>query len=194
MLFEVGHPCVARSDWEQFRKQLPLGLIQDVIDRSEIKLPDWFVPLAPGIAIASDLLLLKCNDFHQSERPCGWRKSAPRSFLKRDIKGMDGAASLNVRRYAHQRWWTIERWRDDRERFDVSDVLAFVFGSTPIFSWSRPVAMRIAEYCHIKGPPPGLKWIVACPVDEVGAINLALQRQSEGAVHEDNFVAARNLH
>ena len=37
MLFEVGHPCVARSDWEQFRRQLPPGLIQDVIDRSEIK-------------------------------------------------------------------------------------------------------------------------------------------------------------
>jgi hypothetical protein len=57
MILEVGHPNVPLADWQAFRKECWPSTIKEVIDRSEIKLPDWFVPLARGIAIASDHLL-----------------------------------------------------------------------------------------------------------------------------------------
>ena len=58
MIYDIGHPHVTSLDWQTFRKEFSPLLIGEVIDRSEIKLPDWFVPLARGVAIASDALLL----------------------------------------------------------------------------------------------------------------------------------------
>jgi hypothetical protein len=48
---EPGHPNVAPSDWEAFRKGFSPFSFAEVIDRSELDLPDWFVPLARGVAI-----------------------------------------------------------------------------------------------------------------------------------------------
>jgi hypothetical protein len=57
MLHEQENPPVPPSDWQAFREAHPPFLIEEVIDRSEARLPDWFVPSAPGVAIASDYLL-----------------------------------------------------------------------------------------------------------------------------------------
>ena len=47
MFYDVDHPNVSLSEWQSFLKDLPTHLIAEVIDRSRIGLPDWFVPFAP---------------------------------------------------------------------------------------------------------------------------------------------------
>ena len=82
-----------------------------------------------------------------------------------------------VRQYAGQRWWTVERFRVDRRYTEITDVLVFDFGSTPIFCWDYKAAMYLAEYCQSKELRGGLRWVVACPGDKDGAIEFARNRR-----------------
>jgi hypothetical protein len=61
MFYDADHPDVSLSDWRTFVRECPSDLIVELIDRSEIGLPDWFVPLARGVGIASDALLRKAS-------------------------------------------------------------------------------------------------------------------------------------
>jgi hypothetical protein len=56
MFYDADHPDVSLSDWQTFVRECPSDLIAELIDWSEIGLPDWFVPLARGVGIASDAL------------------------------------------------------------------------------------------------------------------------------------------
>ena len=182
MIYDVGHPHVPQSDWQTFRKEFSPYLIKEVIDRSEITLPDWFVPLARGVAIASDHLLQKAGYRPGSYRPRGWRKTAFDVFIKRPMADKDMSfANLTVRQYDNQSWWTIERYREGRKYEEITDVLVFDFGSTPIFCWNYQSAMRLAEYCQLNRPPPGLSWVAACPDDKDGAIEFARKRRIDEA-------------
>jgi hypothetical protein len=179
MFYDTDHPNVSLSDWERFLKELPTHLIAEVMDRSEAKLPNCFVPLARGVAIASDALLRKAGHHHRMNRPCGWRKSVRGcDVFVRDIgpEGREHTKCLNVRQCCNQGLWTSERWREMR-RWDNSDeMLVHEFGSTPIFTRSRQAAMRLATYCHENGPPDGLRWISACPKDGKDAVEFARER------------------
>lgn len=182
MIYDVGHPQVTLSDWQTFRKEFSPLLIGEVIDRSEIKLPDWFVPLARGVAIASDTLLRKAGYHHGSYRPHGWRKTKCDVFIKCAMADKDMSfANLTVRQYVNQRWWTVERYREGRKYENITDVLVFDFGSTPIFCWNHQAAMRLAEYCQLNGPPHGLSWVTAGPDDKDGAIEFARKRRIDEA-------------
>jgi hypothetical protein len=182
MIFEVGHPDVPLADWQAFRKECWPINIKEVIDRSEIKLPDWFVPLARGVAIASDRLLHRAGYRAASRDPRGWRKSECDVFIKPFVADKDiNFATLAVRQYANQSWWTIERYRECRKYGDITDVLVFGFGSTPIFCWNYQEAMRLAEYFHLNGPQHGLRWVTACPDDKDGAIEFARIRRIDEA-------------
>jgi hypothetical protein len=112
MFYAYGHPDVALSDWQSFRTDFPPRLIREVIDRSEIQLPDWFVPLARGVAIASDPLLHRAGYYPGAKRPPGWRKKYCDLATKTGVPGEDGLpATLAARQYANQLWWTVERFR-----------------------------------------------------------------------------------
>jgi hypothetical protein len=114
MFYDTDHPNVSLSEWERFLKELPLHLIAKIIDRSEAKLPDWLVPLARGIGIASEILLRKAGHRHGMHRPRGWRKSIRGcDVFVRDIDPC-GLKCLNVRQCFNQGLWTIERWRGMR--------------------------------------------------------------------------------
>jgi hypothetical protein len=178
MIYDVDHPHIPLSDWQTFRKEFSRYLIKEVIDRGEIALPDWFVPLARGVAIASDHLLHKARYRAGSYRPRGWRKTECDVFIRCPVADKEMSfANLTVRQYANQSWWTIERYCEGRKYEDITDVLVFDFGSTPIFTWSYQSAMRLAEYCQMNKPPSGLSWVVACPDDKDGAIELARKRR-----------------
>jgi hypothetical protein len=187
MIYQEGHPYVPLADWQEFRKGFSPYLIDEVIDRSEIQLPDWFVPLARGVAIAGNHLLSRAHYYPGSYRPRGWQKTHCDVFIKQAVRSKDMVfATLIVRQYRNQRWWTIERLHPDRRYQDVSDVLVFNFGSTPIFCWNYQSAMRLAEYCHVDGPPSGLRWVVACPDNKDGAIKLARDRLKAEALGESH--------
>ena len=131
MFYDIGHPDIAPSDWQTFRKEFSPHLIKEVIDRSEIKLPDWFAPLARGVAIASDALLREAGYRPGSHRPRGWRKTHCDVFIKRTVPGKNTRfATLTVRQYANQDWWTIERYHEDRKYENITDVLVCQFGSS----------------------------------------------------------------
>jgi hypothetical protein len=178
-------PHITISDWQTFRKKFPPNVIREVIDRSEIKLPEWFVPLARGVAIASDTLLRKAGYRRPSERPSGWSQTECDVFIKRTVADKEKIFStLTVRQYDNQKWWTVERYHEGRKYENITDVLVFDFGSTPIFCRDYQSAMWLAEYCQLNGPPPGLNWVAACPDDKDGAIEFAQKRRIDEACYE----------
>jgi hypothetical protein len=61
MVHDACHPDVPLSDWEAFRNEASPYLIERVLDRSETRLPRWFLPLARGAAIASPYLLARAG-------------------------------------------------------------------------------------------------------------------------------------
>jgi hypothetical protein len=146
--------------WQGFQSHPPTVLIAEVIERSKTELPDWFVPWAPGVVIASDYLLQAAGHRPGLRRPDGWSPGKPDVFTK----GMYGN-QLMVRGCGE--FWTAER--------DLDEVLGFPFGPLPVFTRTPQAAMRLAEYCHPspqKGegcfPRPrevasGLDWIIATP-------------------------------
>src|SRR5277367_4715098 len=156
MMFEEGHPIVPLSDWEAFkawetsRGEYSRARFDEVIDRNEAKLPDWFVPLARGIAIASDALLRQIGHRPGMRRPRGWFEANDDCFKR--LIGWPGAGSLFVRECEETKLWTVERLGAARQ-YEVDEVLVFTFGWTPIFARSYKSAMRIAMHCHKKGPP-----------------------------------------
>jgi hypothetical protein len=172
MMYEDGHPDVTLSDWEKFCNEFSHYLIEEVLDRHEANLPTWFMPLARGGAIASDELLRQAGYRHGKYRPRGWLEFYPDYFRF----PLTFESSLLVRGCEGANLWTIERLNATR-RYEVDEVLAFVFGSTPIFTRSYQSAMRLAMHCHVNGTPSGLRWIKGNPSDPTAAIEFARKRR-----------------
>jgi hypothetical protein len=148
------------KDWQAFLKQPSPRLIAEIIERNKTDLPDDFVPWAPGIVVASDYLLRAAGSRPGLAPPEGWSPGQPDVFTK----VMHGNR-LMVRGCGE--FWTVER--------ETNEVLAFIFGSMPMFTRTCQAAMRLAEYCHprphegeIHHPRPrevasGLTWVVSTP-------------------------------
>jgi hypothetical protein len=163
MSYDVDHPDVSLSEWQTFLKGPPPHLIAEVIGRSKLGLPGWFVPFARGVAIASNDLLREAGHHNGMYRPRGWLNYKCDFF--RWIIDWDpfNGSWLLVRQCNNQGLWTVERWRQKRPHGNADEVLVHEFGSTPIFTRSYQAAMRLAMFCHETGPPAGLRSISACP-------------------------------
>ncbi len=181
MFYDADHPDVSRSDWQTFHKQFSPYLFKEVLDRSEVELPERFAPLARGAAIAADYLLRKIGCRRGSHRPVGWKKLRRDIITKYPAGRTDCDLELVVRQYALHGCWTIERWGLGRKNGQPSEVLTFVFGSTPVICSKYQAAMHLAEYCHLHSPPSGLRWIASLPEDEGGAIAFARRRRADEA-------------
>jgi hypothetical protein len=174
MFRDEGHPDVSLSDWKTFQREFSPYLIEEVVARSSIKLPDWFMPLARGIAIPSSYLLGRAGYRSGSYRASGWSKPHC-DVLSKDI----GPDSLIVRGYCGQPFWQIERNGSPGRRPHNHPNMALVhlFGSTPVLTRTYHAATFLAEFCYLNGPPPGLRWVDECPDDVSGAIKYAQQRR-----------------
>lgn len=152
MTDEIECPNVTLSDWQKFSYEFWPRPIEQVIDRKQAKLAVMFVPLARGVAIASATLLRQAGYHPGMHRPRGWRETSPQYF-RRSI----GATSfLLVRESDDTGLWTVERMSEGRRPgVDADEVLAFIFGWTPIFTRSYQSAMCLVEHCHADGPPLG---------------------------------------
>jgi hypothetical protein len=76
--------------------------------------------------------------------------------------------------------WSVERVINFHNCAPVAgDILAHVFGSTPLFTRTCQSAMRLANYCHSNGPPAGLRWIKATPNNLPLALETVQQREVE---------------
>jgi hypothetical protein len=166
MFYDADHPNVSLLDWERFLKKPPSHLIAEVIDRSKTGLPEWFLPLARGAAIASDALLHKAGHRHGLPRPSDWVEIDRDVFqLTIDVGVFSPRRWLLVRQSFNPGLWMAERWTEQRQYDNADEILAHESAGTPIFTRSDQAAMRLAMYCHENGPPVGLRWISACPKD-----------------------------
>ena len=146
--------------WQFFVRQSSPFRIEEIIERNKTELPDDFVPWAPGIIIPSGYLLRAANYAPGSHRPKGWSRKCPGVFTK----VMYGNC-MAVRQCG--RFWTVERQNDE--------VLAFTYGSLPVFTRTYQAAMRLAEYCHLpipkeaswhprpRGVASSLRWVISTP-------------------------------
>jgi hypothetical protein len=181
MFNNADHPHVTLSDWQAFKvaEVARRSVVAEVIDRDGVYcLPEWFVPLARGVAIASDALLQRAG--RGRKYPHGWRKIDPHCC--RQLTGGEGAHwpdLLIVRECDKHDWWAIQR-----RVADVDQVLVLDFGSTPIFTRSSASAKRLAEYCN-ENTPAGLRWAKEAADDCSGAIAFARQRRDVESVGLD---------
>jgi hypothetical protein len=178
MFYDIERPEIALLEWERFCEEFPPHLIEEVIGRDNVCLmPYWFMPLAWGVAIASDELLREAGHRHGMRQPPGWRETTPHYF-KHVIDGDDRASMsfLLVRESEETGLWTIERLGPSR-RGEVDEVLGHIFGGTPLFTRSYQSAMCLAMHCHTKEPPPGLRWIKGPQNDVKGVSEFAKMRR-----------------
>jgi hypothetical protein len=182
MMFEAGHPIISLPEWEGFkaweksRKEYSTPLFSEVIDREDCRLrwlPASFLPLARGVAIASDALLREAGH-RVNRRPRGWQKNYWICGYTLDMRGKTGSSSpdlLGVRSWGNPKLWSIER-----NYAGGDQVLVYHFGSTPVFTHSFSSAMRLAMHCNADNPPHGLSWVDMAPINCWAAIELAMQR------------------
>lgn len=172
VFYDFGHPNITLSEWETFRKNLSPFLIDQVIDRHEARLPEWFVPLARGVAIPSNKFLRQVGHRDGMDRPGNWRETSCDFF-----RWEDRQQKLIVRRSENEDLWTVERWNWIGRGSEVDEVLVFTFGWTPILTRCYQSAMRLAMHCHINGPLPCTRWFKADLDKDKLAIEIARQRQ-----------------
>ena len=171
---EVGHRHVTQADWKDFKEDLSPYLVTEVVDRTEISIPEWYLPLARGAAIASDHLLRRAGYRPGSDGPRGWKCIKTGDFCRELFTEW---ASLDVRRCGDRELFTVERFGRWHPYKNWHQVLIHTFGSTPVFTRNYQSAMQLAEYCHMKGPPLGLNWITAVPADKDEAVEFARRRR-----------------
>jgi hypothetical protein len=176
MLPTRDHPHVIWYEWKTFKNEFSPYLIEEVVDRREIELPKWYVPLARGAAIPSSYLLRRAGYRPGSYRPRGWVKPHYDALWK-DI----GPDCLVVR--GGKPLWQIERnGSPGRPHGHPNMALVHNFGSTPILTRTYQAATYLAEFCYWNDPPAGLRWIDECPDDFRGAIEFYRIRRITEAV------------
>ena len=171
MVRDDCHPDVSLSDWECFRNEVSPYLIEKVLERIQTRLPNWYLPLARGAAIASSSLLRRAGYSAGSDGALGW--SNPRG--DEPFKDL-GRNCLIVQQC--KPFWRIAL---DTSAFQAHGhsyfALVHIFGSTPIITRTYQEAMCLAEFCVKTGTvPTGLCWVHECPGDIRGAIEFALRR------------------
>jgi hypothetical protein len=169
------------AEWQTLRHYPPRHLFDQIIDRSELSLPDEYVPLSRGVAVASDVFLSNAGYYPALIRPPGWQPGGEDCFWLRT--GSD--RNLVVRRFGPM--WSIERWGAVLLARLPAEVLVSTCGSLPVVSQFIAASMRLAEYCH-ENCPPGVRWVNATAEDTEAAVAFARAREKYEAA------ARRALH
>ena len=181
MFHDKEHPDVSLHHWNAFKKHASPLLIEKVLDRDLIELPDWLVPLARGVATPSPYLLRQAGYSRRYRRPPGWSRN-PDGSLYRPTRYDDCLLVI-----PSGSLWRIERegtpYRPHRY---INHPLAHVFGPTPILARNVQAAICLIEHYDLNGVPAGLTWAHGCPDDVRGAVEYAKQRRvDEGVVTRD---------
>jgi hypothetical protein len=182
MVHDECHPDVSLSDWQAFCNWYsPASVsgvphcraIETVVDRSAIRLPSWYLPLARGAAIPSLYLLRKAGYRPGAYRARGWRKPNRSGDHEEVFKDL-GRACLVVLRC--EPFWRIALDTGTFSRPHNHYALVHRFGSTPILTRRYQEATYLAELCYEKGSS-SICWVKECPRDMRGAIDFAFDRR-----------------
>jgi len=116
-------------------------LFDDVLDRAQTEMPEWYMQSAKTVLIAGYDMLRAAGHRSGVSQPAGWSRGA--SGFKKTAR--DDKSVLWIQRCGL--FWMIERSRF----LDCGDMrneaLAFTFGPMPIWAPTRQTAMRLAEHC-----------------------------------------------
>jgi hypothetical protein len=166
------HPDVSLSHWDAFRRWVSPYPMEKVVNRSDIALPHWYLPLARGAAFPSSNLLCRAGYRPGAHRARGWFKPSSEELYK-DL----GRNSLVVQKCGH--FWRIGWDTGTLARPHDHSYFALVhnFGSTPIITRTYQEATYLAEFCFEDNSLlAGLCWVHECPDDINGAIDFSLDR------------------
>ena len=140
--------------------EFPAELIEKEIDREQTKLPDWFLPEARIVAVASPTLLSHVGYLSGKPRPENW--FGLNECYRKPIGFGSDVHRLMVCEVPGTKLWTVERLDEEHHAKGIDEVLAYDWGPIhPIFTDSYQSAMVLGEYCHRNAPPKGLRWIRA---------------------------------
>jgi hypothetical protein len=137
-------------------------LFERFIDRSQTKMPDDYLPAAPGVLIAGKDMLRAAGYAPRSYHPYGWTPGETGTFMRRRMR--DGDHTLWVRKCGS--FWIIERSidLDAGERREI-EALVFTSELRPICTRTRKAAMWLAEHCDpIPCAPVEGHWVRVCLV------------------------------
>jgi len=123
-------------------------LFDEVLDRAQTEMPDWYLPSAEGVLIAGEDILGAAGHRPGSPDPAGWSHGAS-GFRK---LARDGKTVLWVQRCGQ--FWIIERSLRLGRGDTRGETLVFAFGARPIWTRTRAAAMRLAEFCDPIPPAP----------------------------------------
>jgi hypothetical protein len=166
------HPNVSLSDWKAFCNWASPCPFEKVLDRSDIALPYWYLPLARGAAFPSSNLLCRAGYRPGAHRARGWFKPSSEELWK-DL----GRNSLVVQKCGQ--FWRIGWDNGTLARPHNHSYFALVhhFGSTPIVTRTYQEATHLAEFCFEDNSlSAGLCWVHECPDAMDDAVEYAHRR------------------
>jgi hypothetical protein len=177
-MFEEGHPIISREDWlglQSFQcSRLSLSF-SGCVNREDVDLPYWFLPLSRGALIAGPGLLRPHYNAKLASR--GWTRRSADCYERRI-----GKTRLRVRRTNDGRFWLISRWLPGVRMYDSrSETIVHLFGSTPLVTANLHEALYLAHWFQTN-KPLGLRWTKASPYYLVDAIRLANERAQSGGL------------
>src|SRR5262245_50594866 len=133
----LHHPDVPLSRWQAFRESSFSMAIKEVIDRDKIGMQPGFVPLARGVAVASNHLLQRAGYDPNTCRLSGF-----------DIEfdfGFTCLSAYKVGRYRGKNLWAVVR---GSRGWPIQRILVHQFGSTPVVARHHKAAMQLAIHYH----------------------------------------------
>jgi hypothetical protein len=139
MQYEAGNTDMSLAEWQTLRHYPPRHLFDEVIDRSELSLPDWYLPLARGGVVPSEPLLEQVGRHLEFVRSPAWNQVNDDWYWLQT--GSD--RNLIVRRFSTM--WTIEPWGAVLLARLPIQVLVSSSASLPVVTATVETAMRLAE-------------------------------------------------
>ena len=173
--YDECHPDVPCSDWDAFCKWVSPYPFEKVLDRNSANLPDWFVPLARGAAIAGPRLLHMAGYRTGLYLAPGWVKPQVKPSREHVFKDLGRNCLIAFKCGA---LWRIglDVGALSRPHNYANFALVHLFGSTPILTRTYQEATYLAEFCYKAGHNTSLWWVHECPDDVHGAIEYAHRR------------------
>lgn len=115
------------------------NVIEEVLNRNSVEIPDTFVPSANRIALVSSKLVWLVSEPGLRPPVGEWFGGVREGLFERF--DFDGDYNLSIRRYGEL--WSIERKK--LEPATIGEVLAFAFGPTPILLQNHKLARMVAR-------------------------------------------------
>jgi hypothetical protein len=116
-------------------------LFDQVLDRAQTEMPEWYLPSAQRVLIAAHNILCAAGHRPTTFYPTGWSRGA--SGFKKASR--DGKSVLWVQPCG--KFWIIERSIHLDAVYMQDEALVSAFGAWPIWTRTRQAAMQLAEHC-----------------------------------------------